>query len=140
MGCHGKRISGENMENHMHHALVLSKVACYLFVIDFIVVAIACVVQLMPTYYLKPDIPTSKLIAEGPHLTSGLLSLILIATIPPPTLSVLTYSQIIIPLKKGNAPHKSWSTILSALGYVFGLFVGGILLSAAHFEIYLNKD
>jgi hypothetical protein len=127
------------MENNMHHALVLSKVACYLFVIDFIVVAIACAVQLMPTHYLKPDIPTGKLIAEGPTLTPMLTSGLLIANIPPPTLLVLTYWQIIIPLKKGNMPRKSWSIILSALGYVFGLFVGGILLSLAHFEIRSNK-
>ena len=106
-----------------------------MFVADLIVVAIAFTVQFMPIPYLRPDIPVGKLVGETSHFTPMLTFILLIATIPPSILSVLTYWQVVVPLKNGNVPSRSWNLVLSVLGYVFGLFVGGVLLSMAYFDM-----
>jgi hypothetical protein len=134
---------GENMQHNRHQALVYSKVGFYMFVADFIVVSTVVANFLIFASLPGDVIPiryfTSLSTTAGWHLMPQDLGMIIFAVSAPLLLSILTYWKIIVPLRKVKTPHRLWSIALSILGYVFGLFVGGVLLSLAYFELHSSE-
>ena len=115
---------GEGLRTeYLHDALIWAELAMAAFVGFFIFVILALVV--------------------GPWLLVGWKAIwippILLSSVPL-ILATLTYVKIMQPLKANSVPSRKWASILEVLGYVFGLFFGGILLWIANKKITLAQD
>jgi len=103
---------GESLRTeYLHDALIWAELAMAAFMAFFTFIILGLVV--------------------GPWLLVGWkaiwISPILLSLVPL-ILAILTYVKIMQPLKVNTVPSKRWASVLEILGYVFGLFVGGVLL------------
>jgi len=67
------------------------------------------------------------------------ISAILLSFVPL-VLAILTYEKIMQPLMTNVVPSRRWASFLEIAGYVFGLFVGGVLLWIANKKVKIAQD
>jgi hypothetical protein len=120
------------MERQTHQAMTYVKVATELFMLASVFTAMAFTVMFIKPYETRP--PTGDITRM--HITLMDITSFLFFAITPLILAFLTYMTVTKPLKEGKTPSRPWNLVLVVLGYLFGLIVGGILLSMAYHKIH----